>query len=247
MTDNTKEKAPLKPALLLLPNVLGDVKHHSLYLPASVDKAVATLDGLIAESPTAGRRFLSRFETKKPANEIPIALFNEHTPDGDIDFLLEPIRKGERWGLISDGGLPCVADPGAKLVSRANQSGIVVQAFSGPSSILLALMLSGLPGQRFHFAGYLDKEPAGRAVEIKAMMKESKSKGVTQIFIEAPYRNKHLLESLLEALDNDTKLCAAWDLTLPTQGVVSQKVEQWKKSPLPNLDKKAAVFLFNAS
>lgn len=235
-----------KPALLLLPNVLGEVKHHELFLPASVDKAVATLDGLIAESATEGRRFLSRFETKKPANEIPIALFNEHTPDDDIDFLLQPIRKGERWGLISDGGLPCVADPGAKLVHRANQSGIVVQAFSGPSSILLGLMLSGLPGQRFNFLGYLDKEPKNRDREIKDLQRNSKANHTTQIFIEAPYRNKHLLESLLKNLHDETQLCVAWDLTLPTQGVMSQNIERWKKSPLPNLEKKAAIFLFYA-
>jgi len=166
-----------------------------------------------------------------------------HTPDQDIDFLLEPIRKGERWGVISDGGLPCVADPGAKLVSRARQSGIVVQAFSGPSSLLLGLMLSGLPGQRFYFAGYLDKEPKKREAEIKELQRNAKVHQATQIFIEAPYRNAHLLESLLKVLDDETRLCIAWDLTLPTQGVVSQKVAQWKKSPPPNLEKKAAVFL----
>lgn len=237
----------LKPALLLLPNVLGDVKHHALFLPASVDKAVASLDGLIAESEAAGRRFLSRFETKQPAHEIPIALFNEHTPDADIDFLLSPIRKGERWGLISDGGLPCVADPGSKLVSRANHSGIVVQAFSGPSSILLGLMLSGLPGQHFYFAGYLGKEPHQRELELKELQRHSKANRATQIFIEAPYRNKHLLDSLLKTLSDTTQLCVAWDLTLPTQSVVSQKIERWKKSPLPNLEKKAAIFLFYAS
>lgn len=236
-----------KPALLLLPNVLGDVKHHSLFLPPSVDKAVASLDGLIAESAAAGRRYLGRFETKKPAMEIPIALFNEHTPDADLDFLLEPIRKGERWGLISDGGLPCIADPGAKLVNRANQSGIIVQAFSGPSSILLGLMLSGLPGQKFYFAGYLDKEPQNREAEIKELQRNSKVHKATQIFIEAPYRNKHLLESLLNILSDTTHLCVAWDLTLPTQGMVSQSIQRWKKSPLPNLEKKAAIFLFHAS
>lgn len=242
------ESTPLKPkpALLLLPNVLGDVKHHSLFLPASVDKAVASLDGLIAESATAGRRYLSRFETKKKAHEIPLALFNEHTPDSDIDFLLEPILKGERWGLISDGGLPCVADPGAKLVNRATQRGIIVQAFSGPSSILLGLMLSGLPGQHFYFAGYLDKEPKKREGEIKELQHSSKILNATQIFIEAPYRNMHLLESLVNTLNDTTHLCVAWDLTLPTQGIVSQKVERWKKSPLPNLEKKTAVFLFHA-
>ena len=233
----------LKPALLLLPNVLGDVKHHNIYLPASVDKAVSTIDGLIAESATAGRRYLGRFETKKPANETPIALFNEHTPDADIDFLLEPIRKGERWGLISDGGLPCIADPGAKLVRRASQSGIVVQAFVGPSSVLLALMLSGLPGQRFYFAGYLDKEPRQRDAEIKALQRRSRADDATQIFIETPYRNKHMLDALVDSLNESDYLCVAWDLTLPTQGVISQKVEQWKKSPLPNLEKKSAVFL----
>lgn len=235
-----------KPALLLLPNLLGEAKHHELFLPSSVDKAVATLDGLIAESESAGRRYLGRFATKKPAIEIPIALFNEHTRDGDIDFLLEPIRQGQRWGLISDGGLPCIADPGAKLVSRARQSGIVVQAFIGPSSILLALMASGLPGQRFYFAGYLDKEPKNRESQIRDLEKRSKADQATQIFIETPYRNKHTLESLLCTLSDETLLCVAWDLTLPTQGLVSQTVRLWKKSPLPNLEKKNAIFLFSA-
>lgn len=243
---SSESESPSKPALLLLPNVLGDVKHHALFLPASVDKAVATLDGLIAESAGGGRRFLGRFATKKPAHELPLALFNEHTPDNEIDFLLEPIRKGERWGLISDGGLPCVADPGAKLVRRAKQSGIVVQAFSGPSSILLALMLSGLPGQRFYFGGYLDKEPKKRETEIVELERRSKLEGSTQIFIETPYRNGHLLESLLQKLKEDTQLCVAWDLTLPTQGVLSQTVALWKKSPLPNLEKKNAIFLISA-
>lgn len=235
-----------KPALLLLPNLLGDVKHHELFLPASVDKAVATLDGLIAESESAGRRYLSRFTTKKPTNEIPIALFNEHTPDVDIDFLLEPIRKGERWGLISDGGLPCIADPGSKLVSRARQSGIVINTFVGPSSILLALMASGLPGQHFYFAGYLDKEPSKREAQMRGLEKRSKADAATQIFIETPYRNKHTLESLLKVLHESTELCVGWDLTLPTQGIVSQPIHLWKKSPLPNLEKKTAIFLLYA-
>ena len=226
--------------------MLGEVKHHALFLPASVDKAVATLDGLIAESAGAGRRFLGRFETKKPANDIPLALFNEHTPEKDIDFLLEPIRRGERWGLISDGGLPCVADPGAKLVNRARQSGIIVQAFVGPSSILLALMLSGLPGQRFYFGGYLDKEPRRRESEIKELERRSKVEQLTQIFIETPYRNGHMLEALLKTLNEKTQLCVAWDLTLPTQGVLSQSIGLWKKSPPPNLEKKNAIFLISA-
>jgi 16S rRNA (cytidine1402-2'-O)-methyltransferase len=234
-----------KPALLLLPNLLGEHQHHSLYLPSSVDKAVSTLDGLIAESASAGLRYLGRFATKKPPNQLPIALYNLHTPDEEIDFLLEPIQKGERWGLVSDAGVPCVADPGSKLVRRARQRGIVVQAFVGPVSWLLALMLSGLPGQCFYFAGYLAKEPSQREKEIKELEKRAKKEHCTQIFIETPFRNRHLLESLLKILDEETYLCIAWELTLPGQGILSQKVGDWKKSPLPNLDKKNAVFLIS--
>src|ERR1700722_14586830 len=100
-----------KAAFLLLPNLLGEQAHHEMFLPGSVDRAVATLDGLIAESPSAGRRFLSRFQTKKPSHDIPIALYNEHTRDDELDFLLAPMLQGQRWGLISDAGMPCIADP----------------------------------------------------------------------------------------------------------------------------------------
>ncbi len=227
--------------LLLLPNLLAEQPHHQLYLPASVDKAVSTLDGLIAESETGGRRYLGRFETKKPPAQIPIADLNKHTKEADYDFLLEPIKKGERWGLVSDAGLPCIADPGSALVARARQIGIVVQAFVGPSAIMLSLMLSGLPGQRFAFHGYFQQE------KLKEWEKRSQSDQATQLFIEAPYRNRKTLDYLLENLVGPTKLCVAWDLTLPTQGIVSQTVTAWKKSPLPNIDKKPAMFLFITS
>lgn len=234
-----------KPALLLFPNLLGEQTHHEPYLPSSIDKAVQQIDGLICESEKGGRRFLSRFQTKKPLKEMPIAIYNEHTPPDHLDFLLEPIHKGERWGLISDAGIPCIADPGSKLVRRARQTGIPVQAFIGPSSIYLSLMLSGLPGQCFSFRGYLDPKPENRKREILNLEKISKNEQSTQIFIETPYRNRHMLESLVQTLNDQTWLCVAWDLTLPTQGIVSQPIELWKKSPLPNLDKKNAIFLLN--
>jgi 16S rRNA (cytidine1402-2'-O)-methyltransferase len=243
---NKRENEQMTAALLLLPNLLSEVKHHEPYLPASVDKAVKSLNGLIAESAEGGLRYLKRFLPLDDARKIPIALYNEHTPD-DVEFLLEPIRAGERWGLISDAGLPCIADPGAKLVSRARQSGIVVQAFVGPSSMLLALMLSGLPGQKFSFLGYLGKDPITRKKEIGLLEKRALADGATQIFIEAPYRNKHTLESLLEVLSPETLLCVAWDLTLNSQGIVSQPVHLWKKSPLPNIEKKPAIFLVAAN
>lgn len=231
--------------LLLLPNVLGDVRHHELFLPSSVDKAVEKLDGLIAESESGGRRFLSRFKHHKKPHEIPLALLNEHTQDKELDFLLEPMKEGERWGLISDGGLPCIADPGSKLVALARQRGIVIQAFNGPSSIILALMLSGFSGQRFQFHGYLNKDPKKAAQEIHKIEKRAGEELSTQIFIEAPYRNKSLLELLLATLSDDTLLACGWDLTLPTQGMVSQPVALWKKSPLPALEKRTAIFLIS--
>lgn len=236
-----------KPALLLLPNLLGEHRYAEMFLPSSLFKAMQTIDGLIAESESEGRRYLKRFNTKKSAMEIPIALFNEHTLDRDIDFLLEPITKGERWGLVSDAGLPCIADPGSKLVFRAMQVGISIQAFVGPSSIFLALMLSGLPGQKFFFHGYLDKEPIKRKEQLKHLFQQSQKESATQIFMEAPYRNKHTLESLLQVLPDHAFLSVSWDLTLPTQGVMTQSMAHWKKCTLPNLEKKPAIFIFTAS
>ncbi len=236
-----------KASLLLLPNLLGDMRHHQPFLPASVDRAILEMDGLIAESAAAGRRYLSRFETLKPTDEMPIALYDEKNSDSDIDFLLEPMQKGERWGFLSDAGLPCIADPGFKLVRRARLLGINIQAFVGPSSILLSLMLSGLPAQKFSFQGYLDRDATKRVADIRRLEKMSKSEGATQIFIEAPYRNVHLMESLLQTLSDDTILCVAWELTTPDQGILSQTVKLWKKSPAPNLAKKNAIFLFHSA
>jgi 16S rRNA (cytidine1402-2'-O)-methyltransferase len=158
---------------------------------------------------------------------------------------LEPVIKGERWGLVSDAGLPCIADPGAKLVHRARQKGVLIQTFVGPSSILMALMLSGLPGQKFFFHGYLDKEPTKRQVQLKKMAQTAQQDQATQIFIEAPYRNKHTLEAILKSLPDQAWLCVAWDLTMPTQGVICQTIESWKKSTPPNLEKKPAIFLLS--
>lgn len=233
----------MKPALLLLPNLLGDHKHHELFLPPSVDKAMTSIQGLISESVKEGRRYLSRFQLDKPVHEIPLALCNKHTRDDEIDFLLEPVMKGERWGLISDCGLPCLADPGARLVKRAKEVGIPVKAFVGPSSIVLALMQSGLSGQHFSFHGYLDKDSA----RLRKQIQQLEQTPVTHIFMERPYQNQATLEALVDTLAPDTQLCVAWELTNPDQGVLTQSVAIWRKSPLPNLEKRNALFLFSRS
>lgn len=232
--------------LILLPNVLGTVPDHTLFLPASVDPIMEQVQGLIAESESGGRRFLKRFATPKPAHQIPLALLNEHTKKADLDFILEPIEKGECWPVISDAGLPCLADPGALLVSRARQKGIEIEAHSGPSSITLGLMLSGFPAQEFAFHGYLSRDPARRKEKIQEMELHSTKKRSTQIFIEAPYRNTHTLQALVEGLRPSTKLCVAWSLTTEQQGVLSLPVSQWRKRELPDIHKVPTIFLLLA-
>ena len=223
--------------LLLLPNLLAKEAHHELFLPKSVDRAVLTLDGLIAENEKEGRAYLKRFGA--PFREMPILLLNKHFQE--IEPLLKPMQKGEKWGLISDAGLPILADPGYRLVHRARELGIIIKAFVGPSALILALMLSGLPAQQFAFQGYLPRKPKEtiQMLEIRSLQEKS-----TQIFIEAPHRNQRLLENLLGTLSNRVLLCVAWDLTSPTQGVETHLVSEWKKRSLPNLHKHPAVFLF---
>jgi 16S rRNA (cytidine1402-2'-O)-methyltransferase len=224
--------------LFLLPNTLGPVEDIGHFLPQNVSAVVSRLDGLIAESEGEGRRYLKRFPTKKKPHEIPIALLNEHTSKNDLDFLLEPVMEGEMWGVVSDAGLPCLADPGAALVRRARQLQIQVDALIGPSSITLALMLSGLSGQRFFFHGYIPKKPLEREQALKDW---ERMKGVTHLFIEAPYRNEHTLNACLKTLSPETLMCVAVSLTLPDQLVQTSPVGKWKEV---EIGKRPAVFLF---
>lgn len=225
--------------LFLLPNLLGPVKDHHFFLPVSVDQAVVQLDGLIAESESEGRRFLKRFSTKKKPHEMPIALLTKNVRD--LDFLLEPVRKGENWGVISDCGLPCIADPGAALVARARQLSIPIELFAGPSSINYALMLSGLSGQSFFFHGYLSKMPEERAQELRQW---EKIRGTTHLFIEAPYRNEHTLRACIETLQEVTLLSVATSLTQPDQWVETLPIFRWRKREFPSIAKKPTLFLF---
>jgi 16S rRNA (cytidine1402-2'-O)-methyltransferase len=236
--------------LLLLPNLLDDKapSHHD-FIPSSVDKAVASLDGLIAESEKAGRRFLKRFSFPPPKTfrDVPLHLLNEHTSSKELEELFVLVQKGGVWGVVSDCGLPCLADPGAKLVFLARQKGIEVRAFPGPSSIMLALMLSGFSGQAFAFHGYLPKEKEALKQKILSLQDRAKKEQSTQIFIEAPYRTLKLLETLVATLSDHTLLCLSWDLTMPTEGVISSTVKKWKSSSYPFLEDKPAVFLISTT
>lgn len=234
-----------KGVLYLLPNLLGDHTDHRAYLPAGVDEAVAQLDGLLAESERGGRRYLGRFITKRPAREIPIGVIGERLHRNEVDFFLEPLLKGEVWGLVSDAGLPCVADPGHELVAHARRLGIEVRAVAGPSSVMLALMLSGLPGQRFHFHGYLPKSPDEAVQALKNMEREVRERGSTQIFMEAPYRNEATLKRCLEVLEGSTLLCLASSLTTPEERVFCKPVAQWPKDEAWDLKRSPSLFLLN--
>jgi len=229
--------------LHLLPNLLDDSLEHTSFVPKSVDAVVMTMDGLIAESEKSARAFLKRFSFVLPKSfrDVPIRLLNEHTQESELAALLLPIERGESWGLVSDCGLPCLADPGANLVLLAHKHGVKVRSYPGPSSIILALQLSGLSGQCFAFHGYPEKEKG----EMQRQVRMLEAVRGTHIFIEAPYRSLKFLEQLLGYLSDRTLLCIASDLSLPTESILTQSVADWKRQKMPDLHKHPAIFLFS--
>ena len=207
-------------------------------LPPSTVETTRRLRTFVVENARSARGFLKAIAHPGPLQELKLLILDEHTRD--VAPLLAPLLAGEDCGLMSEAGCPAVADPGAALVHQAHEAGIRVAPLVGPSSILLALMASGMNGQRFAFHGYLPVEPAERARAIKAL--EARSGAETQIFIETPYRNSALLSALLEHCRGDTLLCIAADLTLPAGFVCVRTIREWKKK-LPMLDRRPAVFL----
>lgn len=221
--------------LYLLPNLLDENADPNLFLPQSIKDVVEKLDGIIAESEKGARQFLKRFTSR--FREIPILLLNEHTDD--LEPLLIPLKKGEQWGLISDAGLPILADPGAILVRHLHDLEIAVTTFPGPSSIIYALQLSGFSAQRFTFYGYPPKDEKKLEELLRTLPKNH-----THIFIEAPYRTDAFLKKLVSSLQGETDLSVAWNLTTPSQGVRTSSIREWKKG-LPTLGKIPAVFVIS--
>lgn len=231
-------------SLYLLPNLLSDELLPDSFLPKRVSEVIAELDGLIVENEKVARKYLSKFKIKMAIQSMPLVVLDEHTKSNEIAGLLDPLLRGEKWGLLSDAGLPCIADPGHQLVYAAHHKGIAVEALVGPCSIVLALMLSGLPAQNFSFHGYLPREPEDRKKRIASLEQEAKRQERTQICIETPYRNQELLADFLAVLQPTSRLAVAWDLTMPTEQVVTAKISEWKKRALPDIRKKPAIFLF---
>lgn len=228
----------MTPALFLVPAALGGEPVQ--VLPAPTIEAVRALRDFAVENAKSARAFLTALGMPCPVRELRIMRIGE-----DADALLSPLRAGRSVGVISEAGCPAVADPGQALVAAAHAAGFRVVPLVGPSSILLALMASGLEGQRFAFRGYLPRDARDRAQRIRALERISRESQETQIFIETPYRNDALLAALLECCALTTRLCVAVDLTLASEEVASRSIAQWRRAATP-IGRRPAVFLLLA-
>jgi len=223
--------------LYAIPTPLGGAAADAL-APSAL-RTVATLGDFAVENAKSARAFLG--EIGMQVRDLNIQEIGE-----DVRPLLQPLREGRPLGLLSEAGCPAIADPGAALVEAAHREGFRVVPLVGPSSIALALMASGLEGQRFAFCGYLPREPLKRKMRIKELENRSLRERETEIFIETPYRNDVLLEALCGSCRDTTRLCVAADLTLATQTIASKTIAQWRREPAP-VGRRPAVFLLLAN
>lgn len=235
----------MKKKLILLPNLL-DEKQSIDILPGAIKDVVNSIDGLIAESEKNARRYLIKFMSHEKANKLPVLLLSEHTTNNELKDIIKSISLKNTLGVISDCGLTCLADPGSDLVSLCHKNNIEVVSYPGPCSIITALQLSGFSGQKFAFLGYLPREKDELVKELKNLEKRAVSEKQTQIWIEAPYRFHNMLQSIINSLNENTYLCVAKDLTLPSQKVISMKIKDWKKKKLFEDKKIRAVFLISS-
>ena len=232
----------MKPGTLyLIPVTLGGQAEAAL--PAHVLGIARQLDTFVVENEKSARQFLGEVKTAKPIRDLTLLTLNEHTTDKELPALLAPLLAGKDIGLMSEAGCPGVADPGAKLVALAHRRGVPVKPLTGPSSLLLSLMASGLEGQRFAFLGYLPSEKNQRVQKIREIEQKSRVQQETQIFIETPYRNQHLLQDLLASCRAETRLCIACNLTLADELILTRAIAEWRSSKLPDLHKRPTVFL----
>lgn len=228
--------------LYLLPTPIGGPSPEAV-LPAEVLSTTRSIEHFVVEELRTARRYLSAIGHPRPIAELQLAELNEHTPPTEVDGLLRPLLDGHNVGLMSEAGLPAVADPGALLVAAAHRHDIAVMPLVGPSSLMLTLMASGLNGQRFAFAGYLPVKPDERKRAIRQLEQRSSAEGQTQLFIEAPYRNAKLFDDLVRTCAPSTLLTLGCDLTLPSGFVRTLSVAQWRGLPeLPSINKRNTVF-----
>ena len=230
--------------LYLIPCPLGDVQPLEV-LPISVKKAIERIDHYIVEHEKNARRFIKSIVPEKEQQTLNFQEINKFTDASEIPMMLNPCLNGIDVGVISDAGCPGIADPGAMVVHHAHENGIKVIPLVGPSSILLGMMASGFNGQNFTFNGYLPIEKRDRKSELKRLEKLSKDYDQSQLFIETPYRNNQMLQSLTESLHPQTRICVACDITLPSEYIRTATVEKWKKIKV-DLHKRPTLFIIQA-
>jgi 16S rRNA (cytidine1402-2'-O)-methyltransferase len=224
----------------LIPVTLGSEDFRSV-IPEKVLTLIKSLRSFVTEDIRSARRFLRLIDKEFPINETVFHEMNEHTGESEIVHYLDPVIRGSDIGIMSEAGLPGIADPGAKLVFLAHRKKIKVIPLSGPSSIIMALISSGLNGQNFTFNGYLPVKPADRTARLKELERKSND-GYAQIFMETPYRNQRMLESILETCSPGMNLCIAMDVTLPSESIRTMKVSEWKKD-IPSINDHLVVFI----
>lgn len=226
--------------IYLIPVTLGGDDFLKV-IPVKVVALTRELRYFIVEDIRSARRYLRHIDKNFPIDESVFFLLNEHTRESEIADYLDPVTKGYDIGVMSEAGLPCIADPGAKIVALAHRKNITVTPLSGPSSIILALISSGFNGQNFSFNGYLPVKPPDRITKLRELEKKSRD-GVTQIFMETPYRNQKTLESIIETCHPDIKLCIAADITLPSESIITKNISEWKRN-IPVLKDKMVIFI----
>jgi 16S rRNA (cytidine1402-2'-O)-methyltransferase len=226
----------------MLPCPIGDTPVWDV-MPLCNQSVIRSLDYFVVENLRSARRFLSAAGIGKPIDSLHFAELNEHTPAAEVEKLITPLLQGVSTGMISEAGVPGVADPGAELAAACHRRGIRVVPLVGPSSILLALMASGQCGQSFAFNGYLPIKEPDRGSAIRRFEKRSSTEGQSQIFIEAPYRNAKLFAELLSVLSPGTRLTVAADILSPTELIRTQPVAEWKRLPAPEINKRPAIFI----
>lgn len=230
-----------KGTLYLIPVPLGD-NDPTEVLPALARHKITRIDHYIVENEKTARRFIKAIVPEKPQPSLRLSSLNKHTENTKLGAMLQPCLEGKDVGLMSEAGCPGVADPGADIVKIAHLKGIRVVPLVGPSSILLAVMASGMNGQSFAFNGYLPIDKSEKKAALKQLERISAEKNQSQLFIETPYRNNKMLEDILEAVQPATYVCIAADLTLPTEYIRTLRAADWKKEK-PDLNKRPAIFI----
>jgi 16S rRNA (cytidine1402-2'-O)-methyltransferase len=225
--------------LYLIPNSLGSGTDK--YATQLLSATVSRMEHFIVEEIKSARRLLRQMGVTRPLEELDFRMLNEHTRSQEVNSIIEPLLQGHDMGLVSEAGVPCVADPGSTVVALAHEQGIKVVPLVGPSSILLALMASGFNGQQFTFNGYLPRERSERTRKIK-QLEQLALTGITQIFMDAPYRNNQVLEDVLQTCRMETKLCIASNITCDNERINTKTIMDWSVRK-PDINKMPVMFL----